>query len=139
MPQLSFDWVTPTGIPLTISFACQASIYVSELFRSIRARAKVEGMRAGLVHQLLLGQDAVSGIRQAGIPSYNCRCCCCFCIWRLSISRNVASTDRIQKVAPAAAATDDDDDGNGSGRGCGMQKPSSGVLFLCWLARWMLV
>lgn len=70
MPQLSFDWVTPTGIPLTISFACQASIYVSELFRSIRARAKVEGMRAGLVHQLLLGQDVclVSGW-QASLPT----------------------------------------------------------------------
>lgn len=39
-------------------------------FRSIRARAKVEGMRAGLVHQLLLGQDVclVSGW-QASLPT----------------------------------------------------------------------
>ena len=62
----------PQVSPLTISFACQASKYVSELllFRSVRfeqERARCEGMRAGLVHQLL-SQD-VSGIRQASLPT----------------------------------------------------------------------
>ena len=93
---LSFDWVTPTGIPPN-NIICVSGIEIRQRaaavpFRSIRARASA--LRGDACRPGTPATKPGCVWYQTGIPSYNR----CFCIWRLSISRNVASTDRIQKL-----------------------------------------